>query len=295
MFFATQRLTRSAVGMVAAGQKLGGARSIIRLQSAPGSRLPSPLHSTERFLRAVRVASPFGINEEAAQIVSTHYLLETGRCRLKKVLPSPKLLARLRKQDATRPTSLVFCEKSTGVAQFEAGYAPDLDSDIERMASLLAMQCLVRCCEPRDYVILVPAEKELAGRVTARAKELLHAGMAVANPVPLSPRQTEILRAVVRNSANKEIAAKFNITVRTVKFHISTLLSKFGADNRIELARKATVVLRSEVANGESLDQAKLDRGLRREPLSPIALSQIPPRLANKARNVRFAPRVLSA
>jgi DNA-binding CsgD family transcriptional regulator len=215
---------------------------------------------------------------------------------MKKVPALPKLIARFRKPDGTRPTSLVFCERSTGVAQFEAGYGADLDSDIERMASLLAMQCLVRCCEPRDYAILVPAEKAIAGRVTARAKELLNAGMAVANPVPLSPRQTEILRAVVRHSANKEIAAKFNITVRTVKFHISTLLSKFGVDNRVELARKATVVLRSETATGgEGLEAAAQDRSQRREHLSPITLNRMPPRLTNKARNVRFAPGVLSA
>lgn len=214
---------------------------------------------------------------------------------MKKVPALPKLITRFKKQESMRSTSLVFCEKSTGVAQFEAGYGPDLTSDIERMASLLAMQCLVRCCEPRDYAILVPAEKALAGRVTARAKELLNAGMAVANPVPLSPRQAEILRAVVRHSANKEIAAKFNITVRTVKFHISTLLSKFGVDNRVELARKATVVLRAEGATGENFEAAEQDRSRRRERMSPIAVNQIPPRLANKSRNLRFTPRVLSA
>jgi DNA-binding CsgD family transcriptional regulator len=131
--------------------------------------------------------------------------------------------------------------------------------------------------------------------VTARAKELLNAGMAVANPVPLSPRQTEILRAVVRHNANKEIAAKFNITVRTVKFHISALLNKFGVDNRVELARKATVVLRSEAATGEDLEATEQDRNQRGEPLTPIALNQIRPRLSSKTRNVRFAPRVLSA
>jgi DNA-binding CsgD family transcriptional regulator len=200
----------------------------------------------------------------------------------------PKLIARFsKKQDPTRATSLVFCEKSTGVAQFEAGYGADLDSDIERMASLLAMQCLVRCCEPRDYAILVPAEKTLAGRVISRAKELLTAGMAVANPVPLSPRQTEILRAVVRHDANKEIAAKFNITVRTVKFHISTLLNKFGVNNRVELARKASVVLRSEGVASESLEAEEPVQSHRRETLNPIALNQI-----NRPRNVRFDQRV---
>jgi DNA-binding CsgD family transcriptional regulator len=212
---------------------------------------------------------------------------------LKKGPAVSKLIARFNKQDLTRATSLVFCEKSTGVAQFEVGYGSELDSDIERTASLLAMQCLVRGCEPCDYAILVPAGKSLASRVTARAKELLDAGMAMVNPV-LSPRQTEILRAIVRHSANKEIAAKFNITVRTVKFHVSSLLSKFGVDNRMELARKAASILRPDGPAGESKDQQPAQNH-RSERLAPITLDQLPPELANKTRNLRLAQRVLSA
>ena len=46
------------------------------------------------------------------------------------------------------------------------------------------------------------------------------------------------------NRANKEIASKLNITVRTVKFHISSLLSKFGVESRAELARRAAGFMR---------------------------------------------------
>ncbi|HXX71260.1 MAG TPA: LuxR C-terminal-related transcriptional regulator [Candidatus Acidoferrum sp.] len=198
---------------------------------------------------------------------------------MKKAPAVPKLIARFKKQEVTRTTSLVFCEKSTGVAQFEVGYGFDLDSDIERTASLLAMQCLVRGCEPCDYAILVPAEKAVAGRVTERAKELLDAGVALANPV-LSPRQMEILRAVARNSANKEIAGKFNITVRTVKFHVSTLLSKFGVDNRVELAQKAARFLRPAGAAGESLEAHPPIQRRGRELLDSITFEQ------NKTENL---------
>ena len=66
----------------------------------------------------------------------------------------------------------------------------------------------------------------------------------MAGPAPLSPRQSEILRSVICNRANKEIASKLNITVRTVKFHISSLLNKFGVDNRTDLARRAAGLLR---------------------------------------------------
>ena len=39
---------------------------------------------------------------------------------------------------------------------------------------------------------------------------------------------------------NKEIAADLVITVRTVKFHVSSILRKFEAGNRTEAVRIAT-------------------------------------------------------
>jgi DNA-binding CsgD family transcriptional regulator len=146
----------------------------------------------------------------------------------------------------------VFCEKTTGVAQFRAGFPGDSEFSLDRLAGLLAMQCLVRGHDPNDFLVLVPVKKELAGELVSRAKDLLEEGRAVAGPTSLSPRQKEILHSVLCNRANKEIASKLNITVRTVKFHISSLLSKFGVDNRTELARRAAGLLRPAVLDGGS-------------------------------------------
>jgi len=51
----------------------------------------------------------------------------------------------------------------------------------------------------------------------------------------LSRREQEVLEALLENLANKEIASKFNISERTVKFHVSNLLSKFGVRRRADL------------------------------------------------------------
>ena len=91
--------------------------------------------------------------------------------------------------------------------------------------------------------MLVPAEETLSRRLVTRARELLKEGRSISCPVPLSPRQKEILQSVVRSLSNKEIASRLNISVRTVKFHISTLLEKFGVDSRGALARKAAPML----------------------------------------------------
>ncbi len=51
----------------------------------------------------------------------------------------------------------------------------------------------------------------------------------------LSRREQEVLDSLLENLANKEIASKLNIAERTVKFHVSNLLSKFGVRRRADL------------------------------------------------------------
>jgi DNA-binding NarL/FixJ family response regulator len=51
----------------------------------------------------------------------------------------------------------------------------------------------------------------------------------------LTPRLQEVARGVIVGMGNKEIAAKLNISERTVKFHISELLERCNCRNRQEL------------------------------------------------------------
>ena len=52
---------------------------------------------------------------------------------------------------------------------------------------------------------------------------------------PLTPRQHLILRNVARGKTNKDIAADLGISEQGVKVHISRLLERYGAENRVEL------------------------------------------------------------
>jgi DNA-binding CsgD family transcriptional regulator len=52
---------------------------------------------------------------------------------------------------------------------------------------------------------------------------------------PLTPRQHVILRSVARGKTNKNIAAELGISEQGVKVHISRLLERYGAENRVEL------------------------------------------------------------
>lgn len=51
----------------------------------------------------------------------------------------------------------------------------------------------------------------------------------------LSRREQEVLDSLLENLANKEIADRLHISERTVKFHVSNLLSKFGVRRRADL------------------------------------------------------------
>jgi DNA-binding NarL/FixJ family response regulator len=60
----------------------------------------------------------------------------------------------------------------------------------------------------------------------------------------LSPREIVILNLLqLTCGPNKDIAKQLNITERTVKFHISNLLRKFGVSSRIALLDKSASVL----------------------------------------------------
>jgi DNA-binding CsgD family transcriptional regulator len=133
-----------------------------------------------------------------------------------------------------------FYEKSTGVSHFHVEASADGHFPIEEAAGLLAMHCMVRGQSPRDYVVMVEAAHEALGGLTDKAEKLLQAGHSVGSSVRLTRREEEVLGGIMRSLANKEIAAALNLSERTVKFHVSSLLTKFRVRGRMELAREAT-------------------------------------------------------
>ena len=126
---------------------------------------------------------------------------------------------------------------------------------VEEAASLLAMHCLVRAQAPHDYTVLVVPRRELLDAVGQRAQHLLAAGRTAAGSnVVLSPRQREVLEHVLQDLSNKEIGARLHITERTVKFHVSRLLAKFKAHDRLSLKREAAMgMLPASAVPGDTL------------------------------------------
>lgn len=58
-------------------------------------------------------------------------------------------------------------------------------------------------------------------------------------PVSLSDRELQIIDLVAAGLTNQDIAAKLEISKRTVDNHISNILTKTQTDNRVALVRWA--------------------------------------------------------
>jgi DNA-binding CsgD family transcriptional regulator len=133
-----------------------------------------------------------------------------------------------------------FYEKSTGVSHFHLTAGPEGKFPVEEAAGLMAMHCMVRDRSPRDYVVMVEVAHDSLEGLAEKTEKLLQAGHSVGSAVKLTRREEEVLGGVMRSLANKEIAATLNLSERTVKFHVSSLLSKFQVRGRMELVRQAT-------------------------------------------------------
>jgi DNA-binding CsgD family transcriptional regulator len=133
-----------------------------------------------------------------------------------------------------------FYERNTGVSHFHVEAGPDGCFPIDQAAGLLAMHCMVRGQSPNDYMVMVRAENDLLEGLTEKAEKLLQAGHSVGSAVKLTRREEEVLGGVMKSLSNKEIAATLNLSERTVKFHVSSLLSKFRVRGRMELVREAS-------------------------------------------------------
>ena len=150
----------------------------------------------------------------------------------------------IKPQDQNLPfpmQSFVLCERSSGAVRFRVDAEPDGSMPVEKIAGLLAVHCLVRGQAPEDYELMVIPRESLLDAAAERAQELLTAGRALGAGVKVSPREQEVLECILQGCANKEIASKLNVAERTVKFHVSSLLAKFGVADRVALSREASL------------------------------------------------------
>jgi DNA-binding NarL/FixJ family response regulator len=57
--------------------------------------------------------------------------------------------------------------------------------------------------------------------------------------IGFSPRQDQVLRLVTKGYNNKQIANELGLKERTIRYHLEFIMSKLGANNRVELVLHA--------------------------------------------------------
>ena len=102
------------------------------------------------------------------------------------------------------------------------------------IGSLIVIQPLTKLLVREGWDALI------APNVTVRLLKAF-AGSASApaprDPVePLTDREEHVLATVARGRSNSEIASELHITLSTVKTHVTSLMQKLGARNRVEVA-----------------------------------------------------------
>jgi len=146
---------------------------------------------------------------------------------------------------SVHPKIFVFFDKSTGTRLFEVTAREDGRMPQEQAVSLLAMHCVARQQMPKDFGVMVATGEDLVENLAGQAMELIRTCSARPDPsspdssLALSQRQNEVLACIAQNLCNKEIAAKLNISERTVKFHVSALLKKYRVCRRVDLILEA--------------------------------------------------------
>ena len=80
---------------------------------------------------------------------------------------------------------------------------------------------------------------KLAAKILSQFNELSQQQEVKELISPLTSRETEIVNYVAQGYANKQIAAKLNISEQTIKNHVTSILGKLDANARTEAVVKA--------------------------------------------------------
>jgi len=117
------------------------------------------------------------------------------------------------------------------------------DQTVDRIAGFRAGvdAYVTKPFEPEELLAIIDSILERVQRTQGEIARLIatstNEDQPRINDEDLTEAEQQIAAAVARGLSNKEIAAEFDISVRTVETHISHILTKKGFGNRVEIAR----------------------------------------------------------
>ena len=194
-------------------------------------------------------------------VADDHQIFRDGLKRLLESEPGFKVVAEaadgvdaLRVARDTKPDILLLDVAMPRMGGVEAMSAPDLGSTrvilltaaIEPGELLRAVQCgargvVLKESATRDLISGIHRVMDgqlLIGTEIADdlAQAVRQAGLQRDRPYGLTPREVEIVDAIAAGDSNREIAVRLNISLQTVKHHLTSVFDKTGTSTRLELA-----------------------------------------------------------
>ena len=115
---------------------------------------------------------------------------------------------------------------------------------------------LMKDVDPQELAAAIQATRQgklyLHPEAARRLAEAMRPDPDQHEPTPdvLTERELEVLRLVTHGLSNQEISVQLNITLKTVKAHVSSILQKLGVENRVQAALYA---LRHHIVELEDL------------------------------------------
>jgi two-component system, NarL family, response regulator LiaR len=98
-----------------------------------------------------------------------------------------------------------------------------------------AIGYLLKDTQADDLCLAIKAAAAGQVQLTPRAAaRLMQAVSAPESPEELTERETEVLRLLAKGQSNKQIARNLQIGEKTVKTHVSNILSKLGVQSRTQ-------------------------------------------------------------
>jgi DNA-binding NarL/FixJ family response regulator len=127
---------------------------------------------------------------------------------------------------------------STRIVLLTAGVDPP---DLLRALQLGARGVVLKDSAPRlliDGIHQVADGKYLIGTGVANdlVEAMKHASAPPARRYGLTPRELDVVKAIIAGETNRDIGERFGISLQTVKHHLSSIFDKTGVSTRLELA-----------------------------------------------------------
>jgi DNA-binding NarL/FixJ family response regulator len=139
-----------------------------------------------------------------------------------------------------------------GITAIETIRAAGIDTEILAVTSVLEDDAVIRAVRAgaTGYLLKDTDAAELCRAIHAAAigqvqlapqaaARLMREVAAPRSPESLTERETDVLRLLAKGLANKEIARELAIGDKTVKSHVSSILSKLGVQSRTQAALHA--------------------------------------------------------